>query len=178
MTPNTPLAIALIEALTRGVSTHEVAYTKPDHPYPAYINVGAVGGGGVQITVRSDPEPIVMGDDDSGGPGPTARIHLGPEAWKQLLFGLARLAWPIEEGPTAGAGYPTYRDPLMQRTDPSLPDDHPDNRGYYERNLEPNADFDTRGVPAAHDVAGHFSGYADAHIGSELGDLPAAYPGD
>jgi len=135
-------------ALTSGDETvaHEAAFTKPGGMNPGFINIATFGEDGIQITVRGEPSGGPRGDNTPGG---WARLHISLEDWQQLIADVARLDFPgrgadthaapartLEPGeiaPYDGKPYPTERDPLMQRTDPTLPDDHPDNEGYYVR---------------------------------------------
>jgi hypothetical protein len=157
---------------------HEAAYTAPTGSgYPPFINIATADQDIVQVTVRSAAE--------DGQVGTLARIHLHVDDWNRLIADAGRLAFPGKGADTAaarpegavhpydGKPFPTPNDPLCQRTDPALPDDHPDNEGYYARVREP-ADSrgasagDPLGQRASADLSGRHTDPTDTRTEDEL----------
>lgn len=141
--------------------THQTGYTMPGGSLPAFINVATVGEDTIQVTVRTESSQT------------PSRMCMPLIEWQQLVANVARLPFPGKVADTAspvpvpipydGKPFATARDPLCQRTDPSLPDDHPDNEGYYARTREPVGPGDAsagdplgqrRAPSAAADLAG------------------------
>lgn len=119
----------------------EAAWTQPNTNYPGFINISrSETPGHLRVLLRTPHQSNV------------STLDIPIEAYDQLIAGAAQVRQAVESElgahvaqgftgkapePYDGKPYPTPNDPLCQRTDPSLPDDHPDNEGYYAKPREP-----------------------------------------